>query len=293
MPTIWRVWEYEPDYLCFIAKESNVNVRMNSDGQSAPSVSLEYSTDGSTWNDFIVGTTVVTLVNVGDKVRFRAGPSGNSGMASGLSGINKFRTSGRFSVEGNIMSLLDPTLELAAITQSYAFRNLFSGNAGIENVSGLVLPATTLAEYCYSNMFREIPITSMPQIRATTTARNCCWYMFAGCTSLVNVSSLPATTLDNDCYDNMFYNCTSLTTAPELPATTLAQGCYSGMFRSCTSLNSIKIGYTGNFSGSGVPIWAFNGWVDGVASTGTFYYNGSDTTEGVNAIPTGWTIQTF
>lgn len=214
----WRTWEYEPDYLCFIAKEANARVRM--DGQG-PSVSLEYSTDkGKTWNDFIVGTTTVTLANVGDKMWMRAGPSGNPGMSSGLSNINQFSTEGRFSVEGNIMSLLDPTMELVTITQPYAFRNLFSSGRGIEDVSGLVLPATTLSEGCYTNMFRGLPITSMPQIRATTTAEDCCGYMFADCTSLVNVSGLP-TTLAMNCYSQMFQNCSSLTTA-ELPATTLA-----------------------------------------------------------------------
>ena len=31
----------------------------------------------------------------------------------------------------------------------------------------------------------------------------------------------------------------------------------------------------------------------GVAATGTLYYNGSDTTTGVSAIPSGWNVQTF
>jgi hypothetical protein len=65
------------------------------------------------------------------------------------------------------------------------------------------------------------------------------------------------------------------------------------MFLGCSSLNSIKIGYTGNFSGTGVPTDAFYFWVSGVAASGTFYYNGSDTHSGVSAIPRGWTVQTF
>ena len=86
----------------------------------------------------------------------------------------------------------------------------------------------------------------------------------------------------------MFNGCTALTTAPELPATTLANSCYQNMFSGCYNLNTIKLGYTGNFANA--PSSAFNNWVSGVASTGTFYYNGSDTTTGVNAIPTGWTV---
>ena len=87
----------------------------------------------------------------------------------------------------------------------------------------------------------------------------------------------------------MFSGCRSLTTAPELPATTLATRCYYNMFQGCANLNTIKLGYTGNFADA--PTGAFGNWVNGVASTGTFYYNGSDkTTTGVNAIPIGWTI---
>ena len=47
------------------------------------------------------------------------------------------------------------------------------------------LPATTLADYCYQNMF-------------------------AGSTSLTTVPELPATVLANSCYRDMFYGCKAL-----------------------------------------------------------------------------------
>ena len=83
----------------------------------------------------------------------------------------------------------------------------------------------------------------------------------------------------------MFRNCTSLTTSPRLPATTLSNSCYQGVFYGCTNLNSITLDYTDYFSTD-----YFNYWVYGVSSTGTFYYNGTDTTHGVSAIPEGWTV---
>ena len=46
--------------------------------------------------------------------------------------------------------------------------------------------------------------------------------------------------------------------------------------------------YTGNFADA--PSNAFNNWVDMVAYTGTFYYNGSDKTRGTSAIPEGWVV---
>jgi len=80
--------------------------------------------------------------------------------------------------------------------------------------SAPVLPATTLANYCYNNMFYN-------------------------CSSLTTAPVLPATTLANYCYNSMFYNCSSLTTAPELPATTLANECYSYMFFNCPNVIEI------------------------------------------------------
>ena len=131
-------------------------------------------------------------------------------------------------------------------------------------------------------------LTSAPELPATTLHFNCYFNMFFGCTSLTTAPELPATTLVSGCYWNMFRNCTSLTAAPRLPATTLFPGCYDSMFYGCTNLNSITLGYTGNFSTR-----YFSNWVSGVASTGTFYYNGTDTTTGASAIPTGWTVTPF
>ena len=112
--------------------------------------------------------------------------------------------------------------------------------------------------------------------------------MFSTCTSLTTAPELPSTTLADSCYLGMFQGCESLITAPELPATTLARSCYDSMFSMCRNLKTITLGYTGNFADD--PLTAFNRWVEGVASTGTFYYNGSDTTTGESAIPEGWTI---
>lgn len=57
-----------PDNLTFVALEDNSTVRM-AKSNSAPSVSLEYSTDnGETWNAFTVGSTTVTLKHTNDMV---------------------------------------------------------------------------------------------------------------------------------------------------------------------------------------------------------------------------------
>ena len=86
-----KVWgKSEPatgDWLCFTAEEANSTVAMKANG-SAPSVSLEYSTDGNTWSPFVVGSTTVTLANIGDKMYMRATSAGNTRMGSSYSDYN-------------------------------------------------------------------------------------------------------------------------------------------------------------------------------------------------------------
>ena len=46
-------------------------------------------------------------------------------------------------------------------------------------------PATTLAEYCYSNMFYGCTaLTQAPALPATTLVDNCYYYMFYGCSKI-------------------------------------------------------------------------------------------------------------
>lgn len=62
------------DWLCFTAEQANSTVQLNKSGSPAV-ISLETSTDGTTWTDYSwtdkTGDTL-TLANVGDKVYMRA-----------------------------------------------------------------------------------------------------------------------------------------------------------------------------------------------------------------------------
>ena len=149
------------------------------------------------------------------------------------------------------------------------------------------LPATTLADYCYSGMFQDCTSLTQVQLPATTLAYGCYSYMFYGCTSLTQAPELPVTTLADYCYSNMFYKCTSLTQAPNLPATTLVDNCYYNMFMMCTKLNYVKCLAT-NTAAS----YCLNTWLYGVASTGTFECDNKKyfTLDSYSGIPTGWTI---
>ena len=233
---------------------------------TAYTVTLEYKKNDGEWTS-ITSTTGGTTIPVvsGDTVQFRGN---NATMTSGSSRYNCFSgTSCQFNVKGNIMSLVDNTgyISTTTLESAYIFNRLFTYCTGLTDASKLLLPATTLKDYCYyymfsnctnllkapsipattlaqrcySNMFRSCTsLTTAPALPVTTLASGCYYNMFYGCTSLTTASELPATTLASECYYNMFYGCTSLTTAPQLPATTLATYCYDYMFKGCTNLTT-------------------------------------------------------
>lgn len=134
-------------------------------------------------------------------------------------------------------------------------------------------------------------LTKAPELPATNLAPGCYDGMFNTCNKLISAPKLPASNLSESCYASMFCGCNGLTSSPELTATTLVNGCYERMFYHCSKLNTIKIHYEGNFEQQ-----YFNNWVNGVASTGTFYYKGIDKENfGTSAIPLDtnnhWTIE--
>ena len=273
---------------------------------------LSYSTDnGDNWS---TASSDIISVEAGDKVLWKGTPTPQS-----YYGIGKFSgaTNVRYSVEGNVMSLLHGDNfkgQTSLEGKSYALYSLFNSNKNVTSAEKLSLPATTLASNCYRQMFYGCTnLTTAPELPATTLADNCYFYMFQACTNLTTAPELPATTLAdycyqsmfqgcvsltiapalrattlaNCCYQSMFDGCTSLTTAPELPSTTLKDWCYNNMFNGCTSLSSIKCLAT-NISASRCT----SNWVDGVAASGIFTKAASmnDWTTSTNGIPSGWTV---
>ena len=223
---------------------------------------LEYSVNNSEWASVAIGTEIPFGGDNGD-LRLRGiNPNGTATAWDAYSTITftanvnvactgDIRTlqdwrnynivetnNARFCKLFNGCSVLTSAPELPATTLAdYCYTGMFMGCTSLE--SAPVLSATTLADYCYSDMFSECTnLTAAPELPATTLASSCYTRMFQGCTSLTAAPKLPATKLEDDCYFEMFYGCTSLTAAPELPATTLASCCYYEMFYNCTSLES-------------------------------------------------------
>lgn len=246
------------NYVKFTANE-NSSIEVITAG--TVNVDLQYSFDGISWKNY---TSTLNHVERGQTVLFRG--NNPTGFSTDVDNYIIFNLVGDISVSGNVMGLLDNgTGAISSIPNDYCFYNLFRGSNGITSVSENFLPATTLTKGCY-------------------------YSMFSGCSNLKNAPNLPATSLPQECYRGMFYNNKLLRIAPTLPATTLADGCYRGMFKGCSSLFSVKIAYTGNFADT---TDAFSGWLSGAPSYALIYYNGSDTTTGASAIPTGWQKVTF
>lgn len=258
---------------------------------------IEYSTDnGLTWtrtqNSTNQDITITTpTVSAGNSVKWRGVGNSLGCWNNGPRYNCSFSSVGRYSISGSLNSLISCS---DTLTGEYTFYCFFKNSTNLINAENLSLPASTLVNNCYNQMFRGCTsLTKAPELPATTLANVCYEYMFYGCSSLETApSTLPATTLANGCYRAMFQNCTSLTTAPELPNFTFSgsvvQPCIY-MFNGCSSLNYIKAMFTITPNSD-----TFYNWVQGVASSGTFIKNSAATwnVTGNNGIPSGWTVET-
>lgn len=245
----------------------------------------EYSKDNSTWMSGASDTII--SASAGEKVYFRA-----SGLTPTSSkGIGTFTISnGTCNVGGNIMSMVSGAdFATASSVDTYHFYQLFK-TCPIVNATQLVLPALTLPNSAYREMFYNCSKLEVAPALPATKVKNYSYAgMFSYCFALKSAPALPATVLGERCYSGMFSYCRKLEVSPTLPATTLSRYCYTDMFSECSALAFIKMLAT--------DITAFgclNGWVSGVASSGTFVKSPAATWDvtGVNGVPSGWTVET-
>lgn len=180
--------------------------------------------DGVTWTAWSSSISH-TLANVGDRVYFR-------GVYSDVPDqwhYMNFTSNGLIKAGGNCQSFWcgdnDNWKTSLTVSINYAGFYLFRNNTYL--ITPPVLPATTLKQSCYRQMFE-------------------------GCTSLTTVPKLPATALTLQCYGNMFAGCTSLNVSDAagpsckkvwtIPAsgtiTATGDNAGSGMFTNCAGTRS-------------------------------------------------------
>jgi len=234
--------DYSLDYLTFKALTSGT-ICWKAFGSLTKTI--DYKVNNGSWTSLTSTAEGATIsVAKDDVVRFRGSNTAYATSKSAYSGFEGGTAS--IDIEGNIMSLLygDGFASNTALTNStYQFCSLFK-KAPVVSARNLVLPATSLKNYCY---------------RA----------MFSWCTALAAPPDLPATTLANGCYWYMFEQC-GIMKAPVLNAATLKQECYGHMFEGCGVLNTIQCYATGGFG----TTKCLEDWTKNVAASGMFVKDG-------------------
>ena len=110
-------------------------------------------------------------------------------------------------VYGNFMSLIggDNFAATTTLTGYSALSNLFDGNVNIRNhpYKDMVLPATSLSNYCYYRMFCDCTGLGRSPIMAAASSLPSGGYanMFNGCTSLYYIKCLSAIDNGSNTYD--------------------------------------------------------------------------------------------
>ena len=251
---------------------------------NSPKEGMQYSLNGG------AKAAVTTTIDVaaGDKVQFY----GNGTSITSYNGTQIKGGTAKVKVYGNIMSLVDEEgFATAALTATSAFTGLFTGNTTLTDASGLLLPATTLTSYCYSEMFKGCTaLTAAPALPATKLGDGCYHMMFQNCSALTAAPELPATTLTGGCYNRMFAGCTNLTSAPELKAEKLLGYCYQQMFDGCSKLASVTIMATSGFSTTNFCTynWLRNAGTQAEGTKAVYTFSTANWPSGAYGIPDSW-----
>ena len=213
------------NYFSIISLKDNSTISLPTN----TSPNLMYKLNSNDWTQWDYNTVTINK----DDILYLKGDNSNEFSTSG-SAYNNFSITGKVELGGNIMSLLygDDFENNNTLPGTWIFYKLFYNCTGIISAKNLILPATTLANYCYNSMFEN-------------------------CTSLTEAPQLPATTLKNYCYYNMFYNCRKLNHITMLATDISAYNCLSSWVYGVAS--------SGTFIKNSAATWDITG-VSGIPS---------------------------
>ena len=183
-----------PDYFYVqdVSGQAN-NIYIKKSDAAAPSVTVEYSTDGATWSTLgITDTTAIsTSIAANGKLYLKATANAWGNSSKG----NVMSFDGDVNVGGNIMSLLNgDNFENTNLTNNYAFPRLFEYTSNLH--TGKVIDASNLelpdncTSLCYYAMFNnQNKLTAAPVMRASVLAWTSCYHMYADCSQLDTIVS--------------------------------------------------------------------------------------------------------
>ena len=231
---------YRNEYFTLSVMENGeITITIPSKVNSTYASYLSYSKDKSDWTETVVDSTdqtITILVSTGDKV-YLQGNALRWAITPGPPSSASINSTANIIASGNIMSLLygEEFKDKTAFPNEagFVFYELFKNNTHLINAENLILPATTLTQYCYYGMFQ-------------------------GCSSLTTAPTLPATKLASNCYSSMFYGCSKLNNITMLATNISASYCLynwvsdvapTGTFTKAASMTSLTRGASGIPSG--------------------------------------------
>jgi hypothetical protein len=268
-----------PEYFRITSRSGGGGTITITKASAAPSISFRTSTNGSDWGNVISMTanTITVYLPVMGYVEFAGfNPSGATS------------TTNTYNIKVNVAHNVSG--DLSTFIQTPYYPAFFQDNVNLVDASGLILPGDNLTNDAYFRMFYGCTgLTSAPaELPAMSIADRCYSQMFRNDTSLVNAPALPATSLTDSCYEAMFASCSSLATGPDLKAKVLNVKSYQNMFNGCSSLSSVVCLAT-DISAT----QCLNAFMTGVGSGGTLYCDSTMVNEWTSRVPSGWSVQVY
>lgn len=173
------IGEYKLPYLCFTANAASSTLKLNKTW-SPNAVTLETSTDWSSWTTYTFGSTI-TLSNIWDKVYWRNTSETDTWFSKDTSNYYQFSITWSVAWSGNTNYLLNKNS--TNTVSSSCFLWLFRGSAALTSCPEL--PATTIAAYCYDRMFSSCSnLETLPKLPALSLWVGCYYQMFASCSKI-------------------------------------------------------------------------------------------------------------
>lgn len=194
------------------------NVSADGDGMTIYSTAeapIKYRINGGSWITATYNTYNCDISwDVGDSIEFSYAGRISTGTVIYTMFDFSYNSEGLIIISGNILSLVygDNFRNYTTLPSdyTYAFLELFDQQEYTQlDASNLILPSN-VTSYCYSNMFRQSGLIAAPALPATQLAERCYSQMFYKCYNLTTAPDLPASVLMNRCYHAMFRYCSNL-----------------------------------------------------------------------------------
>ena len=289
-------------YLYFEDRSGAANtITCTKTGSDTEWLSLEYSTDKSTWSAYDLTQTLTIPAN--GKVYLRG--SNTYGFGKDNSNYHTFTCSGNYALGGDLSSIMDDSLDL--YNSRFGSRT-FNGSTTLVDISQLVFGNKQILGTTFTWMFQncsaltslpnEIGLSYSPNIDfATHTSHFTQMFQnspIANFPTFPNITAISKNGMYRIAQATVGTPNTNLTYVDLSNITTLYEGALYQAFHHITSLEVVKIdisAWPDLVDSSASDYNATYQWLNDVHSTGVFCTNGNLPIErGVSQIPQNWSI---